>query len=57
MSMGEEVANYLAKPRNPQMRKEQRELRAFLENLQLFYIEAAKQIKERFPIGDEILEC
>lgn len=46
--MGQEVTNYLAKPRNPQMKEEQRELKAFLENVQLFYIEAVKQIKEHF---------
>ena len=50
MSMGEEVANYLAKPRNLQMREEQRELRAFLENVELYYIEAAKQIKNVFQL-------
>ena len=32
-------------------------VKAFLQHVQFFYIEAAKQIKQRFPIDDKILKC
>ena len=32
------------------------EIKGFLEHVQLFYIRAALQIKQRFPINDEILK-
>lgn len=32
------------------------EIRGFLEHIQSFYVEAALQIKKRFPINDEILK-
>ncbi len=53
MSMGDEVAQFLIRPVSVEMKDE---LKSFLEKVQLFYIEAALQIKNRFPINDEILK-
>ena len=55
MSMGEDVSRFIAKlPSLTHDIKE--ELKSFLQHIQLFYIEAAKQIKQRFPIDDNILK-
>ena len=52
MNMDEHVANFLTQPHIPGMRGE---ITGFLEHVQLFYVETAIQIKQRFPINDEIL--
>ena len=55
MSMGEDVSQFLA--RLPSFTPDiKEELKSFLQHVQLFYIEAAKQIKQRFPIDDDILK-
>ena len=53
MSMGEEVAQCLVLHSNT-VRNE--ETVGFLQHVQLFYIEAALQIKSRFPINGPILK-
>ena len=52
MYMGHSVANSLAKPEILTMRED---VRGFLEHCQLFYIEAALQVKQRFPIVDPVI--
>ena len=54
MSMGKDVSNFLTKPEIINMK---REVMGFLEHVQLFYVEAATQIKQRFPIDDPIIKC
>ena len=55
MSMGEDVSQFFA--RLPSFTPDiKEELKSFLQHVQLFYIEAAKQIKQRFPIDDDILK-
>ena len=51
--MGQEVSQFLVKPNIAQMKND---TMGFLQHVQLFYIEAAKQIKMRFPIDDSILK-
>ena len=57
MSMGEDVSRFIAKlpSLTPTIKEESK---SFLQHIQLFYIEAAKQIKQRFPIiiDDNILK-
>lgn len=53
MNMGQEVSQFLVKPNIAQMKND---IMGFLQHVQLFYIEAAKQIKMRFPINDPILK-
>ena len=53
MSMGSEVSQFLSQPDIGSFR---REIIGFLEHVQLFYIEAATQIKQRFPINDPVLK-
>ena len=53
MSMGEDVSNFLTKPEIVNMK---REVMGFLEHVRLFYVEAATQIKQRFPIDDPIIK-
>ena len=52
MSMGHLVASSLPKPDILAMKAE---VKGFLEHCQLFFIEAAVQVKQRFPISDPIL--
>ena len=52
ISLGHTVANLLVKPEILAMVAE---VRDFLEHCQSFLIEAAVQVKNRFPIGDPIL--
>ena len=52
MYMGHSVANSLVKPQILTMRQE---VKGFLEHCQQFYVEAAVQVKERFPINDQVL--
>jgi len=52
MSMGHHVASGLAKP---EILARKAEVRGFLEHCQLFFIEAAVLVKQRFPISDQIL--
>ncbi len=52
--MGEEVSQFLVRPMSNDIKDK---LKSFLENVQLFYVEAALQIKQRFPIADEILKA
>ena len=54
MSMGEEVAQLLVTATHTTVRNE---VLGFLQHVQLFYIEAATQIKSRFPINDPILKA
>ncbi len=54
MSMGEEVSQFLVRPMSNDIKDK---LKSFLENVQLFYVEAALQIKQRFRIADEILKA
>lgn len=56
MSMGEDVSRFVAQlpSLTPDIKDE---MKSFLHHVQLFYIEAAKQIKQRFPIDDDILKC
>ena len=51
--MGEHVPNFLTQPHIPGMSGE---ITGFLEHVQLLYVEAALQIKQLFPINDEILK-
>ena len=51
--MGEHVSNFLTQSNIAEIRLE---VKGFLEHVQLFFIEAASQIKKRFPIDDEILK-
>lgn len=53
MSMGEDVSNFLMTSFSTAMREE---VKGFLLSVQAFYIEAARQIKMRFPIDDDILK-
>ena len=53
MSMGEEVSQFLCRP---DIVNYKHEVRGFLEHVQLFYIESACQIKQRFPIDDPVLK-
>ena len=53
MSMGEEVSRIQVTPTVAQMSTD---VLSFLQHVQLFYIEAAMQIKKRFPIDDPILK-
>ncbi len=52
--MGEEVSQFLVRPMSNDIKDK---LKSFLENVQLFYVEAALQIKQRFRIADEILKA
>ena len=54
MSMGEDVAKFLTQP--SYSIEKRNEINGFLEHVQLFFIEAALQIKKRFPIDDPILK-
>ncbi len=54
MSMGEEVAQFLIAPVSNNLKDQ---LKGFLEHVQLFYVEAALQIKGRFPIDDKVLKA
>ena len=49
MYMGHSVANSLAKPEVLAMSG------GFLEHCQIFYVEAALQIKQRFPLNDPVI--
>ena len=52
--MGEEdVFNFLTKPEIVNMKQE---VMGFLEHVRLFYVEAATQIKQHFPIDDPIIK-
>ena len=51
-SMGHLVASSLAKP---DILARKAKVKGFLEHCQLFFIEAAVQVKQRFPISDPIL--
>ena len=53
MNMGMEVSSFLAQSSICHLRLE---VKGFLEHVQSFYIEAAVQIKQRFPIDDHILK-
>ncbi len=53
MSMGEDVSKFLMTPLSTAMKEE---VKGFLQSVQAFYIEAARQIKMRFPIDDDILK-
>lgn len=54
ISMGEDVARFAAQL--PSLSRDvKEEFKSFLQYVQLFYIEAAKQIKQRFPIDDNVL--
>ena len=53
MNMGEHVSSFLTQSNIAEIRLE---VKGFLEHVQLFFIEAASQIKKRFPIDDEILK-
>lgn len=54
MSMGEEVSQFLIAHHANQAASY--DLKGFLEHVQLFYIEAASQLRKRFPIQDEVLK-
>ena len=47
------MSQFLVMPNMAQMKND---IIGFLQHVQLFYIEAAKQIKMRFPIDDPILK-
>ena len=51
--MGEDVSNFLIKP---EIVNKKQEVMRFLEDTQLFYAEAAAQIKQHFPIDDPIFK-
>ena len=51
--MSEDVSNFLTKPEIVNMK---REVMGFLEHVQLFYVKATAQIKQRFPIDDSIIK-
>jgi hypothetical protein len=53
MNMGERVSNYLCRSDITDIRLE---IKGFLEHVQCFYVEAALQIRKRFPINDDILK-
>lgn len=53
MGMGAEVSRMLPTPSISQMRGE---VTSFLHHFQLFYVEAAKQIKKRFPVDDPVIK-
>uniref|UniRef100_A0A1X7T7Q7 HAT C-terminal dimerisation domain-containing protein n=1 Tax=Amphimedon queenslandica TaxID=400682 RepID=A0A1X7T7Q7_AMPQE len=53
MNMGEQVSQFLVRPNIAQI---ENDIMGLLHHVQLFYIEAAKQIKIWFPIEDLILK-
>uniref|UniRef100_A0A1X7VQM5 Uncharacterized protein n=1 Tax=Amphimedon queenslandica TaxID=400682 RepID=A0A1X7VQM5_AMPQE len=53
MNMGEQVSQFLVRPNIAEMKND---IMGFLHHVQLFYIEAAKQIKIWFRIDDPILK-
>lgn len=53
MTMGQDVTDFLMKPELATMK---REVLGFLEHVRSFYIEAANQIKSRFPINDPVIK-
>ena len=55
ISMGEDVAQFAAQLPSL-LRDVKEEFKSFLQYVQLFYIEAAKQIKQRFPIDNNVLK-
>ena len=55
INMGEKVSQFMTQPPNI-LSPLKNEIRGFLEHIQSFYVEAALQIKKRFPINDEILK-
>ena len=52
MSMGQGVSSSLTKP---EILATKVEMRGYLEHCQQFFIEAAMQVKKRFPISDSVL--
>ena len=50
---GEDVSNFLTKPKIVNMKQE---VIGFLEHIQLFYVDAATQIKQCFPIDNPIIK-
>ena len=53
MSMGENVSAFLARRDIGAMR---RDINGFFEHVQLFYIEAASQLKDRLPLNDAVIK-
>ena len=53
MYMGAKIILLLT---TPEYKQHSVEVRYFLEKVQEFYIEAACQVKRRFPIGDPMIE-
>ena len=54
MAMGQDVSDFLVKTDIVRIMK--REVLGFFEHVRLFFVEAASQIKARFPINDPIIK-
>ena len=53
--MGEILSQFMTQPSNI-LSHLKHEIKGFLKHVQAFYIEACLQIKQHFPINDEILK-